>query len=150
MALLISPDTAYGKELWKWDHDRGQTHPSDPTVKGMRAPCFEPYPAMMYKATQKNPWKFDQEVAADEQAQRNLESRGFIAGGKQAAADAFDTDMQKLAVAAAERNAQDRHMSEKARAESNAAEQASAKHLGEIPATPIKKRGRKSKVVTTA
>jgi hypothetical protein len=146
MSMVVTPDTPYGKELWKWDHLESETHPTDPTVRGMRPASFRSYPAMMYKATQKNPWLFDSEIAQDENQQRNLESRGFIAGGRGAAADAFEASMKNLAVAAAERNAQDRHMSENALAESNAAEQASSKHLGEIPRKPIKKRGRKVEV----
>lgn len=146
MGMLISPDTAYGREIWKWDHHKGETHPSDPTIRGMRPSAYEPYPAMMYRATQKNPWRFEHEIAKDETMQRNLESRGYVAGGMQAAADAFDKGTQDLAVAAAHRNYEDRNISEKARAEVNAAEEASATHLGEIPRTPVK-RGRKPKPV---
>ena len=145
MALLISPDTAYGKEMWKWDHHQGETHPSDPSIRGMRPQSFQPYPAQMYKATQKNPWKFETARVNDENEQRNWESRGFVAGGQQAAADAFDKSMSDLALAAAHRNYEDRNISEPARAEVNAAEQASATHLGEIPRQPVK-RGRKPKV----
>lgn len=140
MSMVVTPDTPYGKELWKWDHLESETHPSDPTIRGMRPASFKAYPAMMYRVTQKNPYKWESESAADENAQRNLESRGFVAGGLQAAADAFDKSMADLARAAAERNFADRNMSEKARDEVNAAEQASSQHLGEIPAKPIKKR----------
>ena len=59
MSVLIAPETPYGKELWKFDHPRGMTHPSDPTVKGVSAPHFEPYPAMLYKVVSSNPWKFE-------------------------------------------------------------------------------------------
>lgn len=101
---------------------------------------------MMYKALQKNPWKFESERAADEVAQRNLESRGFVAGGQGAAASAFDDIQQNNALLAAARNYEDRNMSEGAKAQSNAAEQASSTHLPVIPETPIKRRGRKAKV----
>jgi hypothetical protein len=115
----------------------------------MRPNSYRPYPAMMYRATQKNPWVFEHEKVADENEQRNLESRGFVAGGKQAAADAFDAAQQNLAVMAAVRNYEDRNVSDKARAEINAAEQSSARHLGEIPATPIRRRrGRPTKSAT--
>lgn len=145
MSMLIAPDTAYGKELWKWENEVGKTHPQDPNVRGMRAPAGQPYPAMMYKATQKKPWKFDSEIAKDENAQRNLESRGYVAGGRGAAADAFDAHMKDMAQAAAHRNHDDRHISEQAREEVHAAEQASSTHLGEIPRTPIKKRAGRPK-----
>ncbi len=147
MSVLIAPETVYGKELWKWDHHQGETHPNDPTIKGMRPMTPQAHPAMMYKALQKNPWKFEGVIAADEVAQRNLESRGFVYGGQGVAAEAFDKTMQDNAMLAAARNYEDRNMSEKARAESNAAEQASSTHLPTIPETPIKRRGRKAKVV---
>lgn len=146
MGMLIAPDTGYGRELWKWDHHQGEAHPNDPTIRGMRPTSFQSHPAMMYKATQKNPWKFEEETAADLNAQRNLESRGFVAGGKQAAADAFDSHMQALAVGAAHRNYEDRNMSEKAKAESNVAEQSSSTHLAEIP----RKRVRRTKAQIAA
>lgn len=146
MSLLIAPDTPYGKELWKWDHTEGETHPSDSSVRGMRPATFQNYPSMLYRATQKNPWKFDQQLVADDVAERLAVGQGFVSGGQQAAADAFDARQQDLAVAAAERNHQDRAMGERARAESNAAEQDSSTHLGEIPRTPVKKRGRPVKI----
>lgn len=148
MSVLISPDTPYGKELWRWEHRVGETHPTDPSIKGMSNPG--PYPARMYKAVEKNPWKFEAETAADEAAQRNLESRGFVAGGPQAAADAYDRLVQDAAMAAAHRNYEDRNVSERARAEINQAEQASSRHLGEIPAKPIRRRGPGRKAVSDA
>ena len=153
MAILIAPDTPYGKEIWKWEHREDETHPQDSTIRGMRPATPRMYPAMMYKATGKNPWTFDRELAADEREQRNLESRGFVAGGVGAAAEAYDGLVQAAALAAAHRNYEDRNMSEAARAHSNAVEQASSRHLGESPAEPIpahRKRGRPAKVVSDA
>jgi len=144
MAILISSESEYGKELWKWEHTQAETMENHPEVRGMRPVGFQPYPAMMYKATQQNPWRFEQHVVNSELEQRNMESRGFYAGGQQVAADAFKASEQALAVAAAERNYQDRNMGEKARAESDRAEQASSVHLGEIPRTPVKKRVRRT------
>ena len=46
---------------------------------------------------------------------------------------------------AAHRNYEDRNVSAKARAEIDSVEQASSTHLGEIPRTPIRKRGRPAK-----
>lgn len=144
MAMLIAPDTPYGKELWKWEHHEGEAHPQDPTIRGMRPASPRMYPQMMYKATGKNPWTFDREIAADEREQRNMESRGFVAGGPGKAAEAFDRLVQDAAMAAAHRNYEDRNMSVAARAHSEAVEQASSRHLGEIPETPIRRRGRKA------
>ena len=130
MSLIITPDTPYGKELWKWDHREDETCPTDPTIRGMRPATKREYPALLYKVTGKNPWTFDKALAADEVEQRNLESRGFVAGGMAAATLAYDRLVQDAALAAA-------------RAHSEAVEQASSRHLGEIPATPIRRRGRK-------
>ena len=77
MSMLIAPETPYGKELWKWEHHEGEAHPQDSSIRGMRPNGHRPFPELMYKATQKNPWKFEQELAVDEVAQRNLASRGF-------------------------------------------------------------------------
>lgn len=148
MGMLIADETPYGKELWKWNHHQGETHPTDGTVTGMRPTHFQTHPAMMYKVTQKNPWVFEQEIAETETMQQNLESRGFVAGGKGAAVAAYDEAQQNLAVMAAVRNAEDRHMSPAALAESHAAEQESSRHLGEIPRTPVKRRGRPAKIAT--
>lgn len=106
----------------------------------MRPVHFQPYPAMLYKAIQKNPWRFESYTAIDENDQRNMESRGFVAGGQGAAAEAFDANQADVAKIAAARNYEDRNMSAGAKSERDAAEQASSVHLGEIPATPIKPR----------
>jgi hypothetical protein len=90
----------------------------------------------------KNPWKFEEFVVHSADEQRNMESRGFVAGGQGEAAKAYQAAQQTLAVEAAERNHRDRNMSEKALAESNAVEQESSRHLGEIPRTPIKRHRR--------
>ena len=145
MAILIAPDTPYGKELWKWDHREDETHPSDPTIRGMRPAHKRDFPMKMYRVTGKNPLTYEKTDAADEVAQRNLESRGYVAGGLGAAVAAFDGLVQDAAMAAAHRNYEDRNMSEQAQAHSNAVEQASSRHLGEIPATPIRRRGRRPK-----
>lgn len=148
MSVLQSNDSVYGKEAWKWEHHVGEAHPSDPTVKGMRPREFQPYPAMLYRASQKNPWKFEEYLAKDENDQALQEAQGFVAGGKQAAADRYDAMQQEIAKLAANRNYNDRNMSEAAKAESNAAEQASSRHLAEIPETPIKRRGRPKAAAT--
>lgn len=145
MGVLIAPETPYGKEMWKWEHHEGEAHPNDSSIRGKRPSHYKPYPAMLYRATQKNPWKFDEKLVADETAERLAIGQGFVSGGPQAAADAFDERQQELAMAAAHRNYEDRNISEKARAEVDAVEQSSSQHLGEIPRTPVKRRGRPAK-----
>lgn len=142
MSLLISADSMYGKEMWRWEHRQDETHPTDPSVKGMRPIGFQHFPAMLYRCTQANPPKFEEHIVGNEDEQRNMESRGFVAGGQDVALEAFQAAQQQVAVAAAERNYRDRNMSEKALAESNVAEEASSRHLGEIPRTPIKRHRR--------
>jgi hypothetical protein len=133
LGVLVAPETPFGKEMWRFDHPRSMSHPNDSALKGMRPDGYEPYPTQMYRITQKNPWRWESERAADEVMQRNLESRGFVYGGLAKAVDAYEKEQQEMALLAAARNYEDRNMSEKAKAESNAVEQASAKHLGEIP-----------------
>jgi hypothetical protein len=89
--------------------------------------------------------------AADAAEATNLESLGYRQGRTAAIAYVEGLE-QAVAVAAAERNYRDRNMGEKARAESQAAEDATSQHLAEVPVTPIRRRGRqpgsKNKVKT--
>ena len=149
MSVLVAPETRYGIEMWRWDHTDSETNPFDPTVKGMRPTHPQQLPEMMYRATQKNPWLFDKEVASTEPERDNLRSRGFVSGGPARAAEHYDAQQQEFAVLAAHRNFEDRNMSDKAKAESNAAEQASSTHLPTIEPKPVK-RGRKPKVKADA
>ncbi len=143
MAILVPPETKFGVETWRWEHTTGETNPFDPSVKGMRPIFPQPYPAMLYKVVQKNPWKFESHVVENETEQQNMESRGFIAGGQGAAVDQYERDQFTLAETAAARNYEDRNLSANAKAESQAAEEASSTHLGEIPRTPIKPKGQR-------
>ena len=83
------------------------------------------------------------QTAADEAEAANLYSRGFYNGLAEAAA-ALAASEQADAVLAANRNYNDRNMSEKAKAESAAAEDAHDGHLPSIPETPIVRRQSKS------
>lgn len=154
MGLIISPDSPYGRELWKWDHPKGMfIGEGAQRVEGQRARGYEPYPAMLYKVTKRlnaDQWQYEEETVHDQHEQRNLESRGFVAGGLAAACAAYEASQQELAVLAAARNYEDRNLSAKAKAERDAAEQASSSHLGAIPETPIKRRGRKPKAADAA
>jgi hypothetical protein len=118
-------------------HER---HPSDNSVVGMRPSSPQPYPEMLYLVTGKNPWTFTTKVVTSDVEARLAEGQGFVSGGPARAADAYDARQQDLATAAAHRNHDDRGISAAARAEVDAAEQASSRHLGEIPAKPKPKR----------
>jgi hypothetical protein len=128
--------------MWKWEHRQDEVHDTDPSVRGMRPIGFQRYPAMLYKVTKNNPWTFDEHVVQSEMEERNMLSRGFVAGGQAEAVKAYEAEQQGLAIAAAERNYADRNMGEKAQAERDAVEQESSRHLGEIPRTPIKRHRR--------
>jgi hypothetical protein len=95
---------------------------------------------MLYLVTGKNPWTFTTKVVTSDVEARLAEGQGFVSGGPARAADAYDARQQDLATAAAHRNHDDRGISAAARAEVDAAEQASSRHLGEIPAKPKPKR----------
>jgi hypothetical protein len=137
--MLVAPETAFGIETWRWENEEGRSHPQNSSIRGMRPNGYRPYPAMMYKALQKNPWKFESQIAASEVEQRNLESRGFVGGGQGAAAEAFDAQQLEIAKIAAARNYEDRNMGERAKAESNAVEQASSAHVAAIPEKKFRK-----------
>lgn len=49
MPVVISPDSKYGKELWRWDHRVDEIHP-DTSEHGMRPSSFQAFPQMVYKA----------------------------------------------------------------------------------------------------
>lgn len=49
MSIVISPDSRYAKELWKWDHRIDEIHP-ETGEHGMRPSTFMEYPRMLYKA----------------------------------------------------------------------------------------------------
>ncbi len=82
--------------------------------------------------------------AASEVDARNLQSRGYHLG-REAAEQAVVGYEQAMAVAAAERAFQEQRMTDKARAEAQIADDATAQHLAEVPETPIRKRGRPAK-----
>ena len=147
MAVLTNWDSAEGKERWKWEHTTAETHPSDPFLKGVRPETPQPYPAMLYKVVQRNPLKCESVVVLSETEQRNMESRGWIAGGQGRAVEEYDRAQQAVAVAAANRAYHDQRMSPQAQAEAEAVDLTTIKHLGEIPAQPVKRRGRPRKGV---
>ncbi len=140
--VVHNPAAPYSREMAKWEMGwnpygkPGRPRELNPT---------QDYPAMFYKVKRSDTnGSFIVEhyqEAKDEAEARNLMSRGYVNGRAAAEAEVAKSE-QELAVAAAERNFSDRRMSDKAKAESAQAEGASAKHLGEVPVTPIRKRGR--------
>lgn len=145
MGLVKSHEGKVGKEEWKWDHYSDETHPNDPTVHGMKAREHREYPAVMSKVLKKNPWEWEEIVVHTPAERANQETLGFVWGGRGPACDRYEEYQKDIAEAAAFRNYEDRNLGEKARAQSDAFEQSKARHQGEIPRTPIKKRGRPAK-----
>lgn len=147
MPVVHAPETAYAQEMRKWE----ATH----TQYGApgRPYTFQPFPTRMYRASRPKaggPPIFDGQTANDEHEQRNLESRGFVVGGQAAALDALEKTEFAHAELHANRLYQEQRMSDKARAEADAVDQATSNHLPVIPEQPIKRRGRKPKVSLTA
>ena len=109
------------------------------------------YPAAMYRMRRgpiASQFLVDSMIEArDEDHRADLESQGYRMGRK-AAQDYVIELEQMVAVAAAERNYQDRNMSEKAKAEAEAVELQTIQHVPVIPEK--KKRGRPRKVEVTA
>lgn len=146
MPVITNWESTEGRIRWQWEHTTAETHPSDPMLHGMRPETPQAYPAMLYKVLKRNPLSFESHIVASETEQRNMESRGFVAGGRVAALEDYDKSQQTVAVAAAERAYHEQTMSQKAQAEAEAVDLTTIKHLGEIPVTPIKRRGRPKKV----
>lgn len=139
MGVVLSPESNYSKEMAKWESTHTQYGPPGRTY------TFQPYPSRLYKAVRQldGSRTFEAATAHDEHEQRNLESRGFVVGGQQAALDALAEQEQEVAVLAANRAYHDRKMSEKAQAEVAEVEaSAGARHLAEIPEAPRKGRRR--------
>ena len=151
MGVAHSADSEYVKELQRWEGHKyfGDLPPGRPYV-------YREYPTRMYKAGRNAEGKsaiVDAQTANDEHERRNLESRGFVVGGQAAAMEAFEAQEREIATLAAERNYEiaKGRLSEKAAAEVHAHEAAAgARHLAEIPETPIKRRGRKPKAESPA
>jgi len=147
MGVVWTPESEHAKEMRRWEAHHTQYGPPG------RPHEYRPYPAAMYKAERLADGTrriLPMQTAKDEQEQRNFESRGYVAGGPQAALDECDRiHIREAGKLAAEREFSKRRMSAKARAEADAAEAAhGARHLPDVPETPIKRRGRKPKIET--
>ena len=165
--VIYSPASEHSKELSRWEMkplDNGsvtQAMIDGAKAAGMHHGRFDnpEFPKAMYRAVQTpNGIKMEREAdgrmasvtAHSDVEQRNLESRGYHTSEPAAMQAIQDYNDKVLAPAAAERAYQDRRMSAKAQAEAEAIDNSTARHLGEVPREPIKRRGRPAKVVTEA
>jgi hypothetical protein len=140
-AVEIGRWSAYAKEVIK--HEALHTQYGPPG----RPYEFHAYPTMMYRASRPKAGgvtpDFEGQEAGSDTERSNLESLGYVHGGKQAAWDALEKREFEIAELAANRNALDRTMSPRAQAEAAAAEEGTIQHLAAVPETPIApKRGR--------
>ena len=69
-----------------------------------------------------------------------MTSRGYVRGPDNAMKE-LEKSEEAVSIAAAERAAQDRWMSDRAKVEANDVDITTIQHLGEIPATPIHNKG---------
>ncbi len=155
--IRYSPASAHSKELAKWEM---RPLPEGSVTQGMidsarRAGVHQgnfespEYPKAMYKAEQTingiRLVDLSQSARSDVE-ERNLKSRGYRCSSDEALALVEQQNVE-VAEAAANRAFHDRRMTATARAEADAADAATARHLGEIPAerVPPKRRGRKPK-----
>lgn len=150
MGVYHAPESEYAKESVKWEGQYSQYGPPG------RAYQFRDYPARLYRVERKADGTrvFEGFTVKDEQEQRNMESRGFVAGGQGAALAAFEQEEFRIAELAAERNFHERRMSDGARARAEAVNDAAgARHIAEVPEEPVpahrKKTWSRKKKVTT-
>ena len=144
--IVHNPASAYSREMAKWEMGWSPYgHPGRPR----ETVGHQTWPAQYYKVKRSDTngdFVVVHTTQVQEEQAASFEAQGYRRG--RAAAEAFVVEMeQRMAVAAAERNAQDRHMGEKAKAESARAEAETSGHLAEVPVTPLKRRGRPAKVV---
>lgn len=152
MGIQRSQDDSYVKELAKWEQRpvfvNGSYIQPIPFAEGGRgdAPRTE-YPKMLYQADSFDggPRISGVTTVADEAAEHVACGQGWCVT-QEAAIAGVAARHREFARLAAERAHTERWMSEAARAEAQAKDEATMEHLPSIPETPIKKRGRPVKV----
>ncbi len=134
--------------MWRWDHTDAETNPHDPNIRGMRPSVHQDYPCAMYKPMRdpKGVLCFEFDTAHTDAERANMESMGYVWGGKGAALKVLEAQETEIAKLAANRAAQERNMGERARAEAARVDDSTDAHVPVVPETPIKpRRGRKPK-----
>lgn len=144
-SIVIPQNTPYAQEMRKHESQHTQFGPPGrPFVQ-------QEFPKRLYKAVRDEKGvTFDGFTVNDETEQRNMQSRGYSLSQTEALA-LLDREHLEHGRLAAEREYEIQHgrISEKAAKEVRAAEEAhGARHLPEVPATPIRKRGRPAKSET--
>ena len=134
--ILHSPDSAYAKEMTKWEAQGSTMGP------GLRPYVKRDFPMMMHKAGRLSGGGIgiiDTYIVDEKQHPRYVQS-GFRDTPLEAI-EAYEAEQLEFAKLAAERNFEVRRMGTHAQAEVATAEAAAgARHLPTIPETPIKPR----------
>lgn len=148
MPVEFGTESNYAKEMRRWESTHTRFGPPG------RPYVFQEWPKMFYRA-ERVPGKgieiAESRQVNDEQEARNLQSRGFHFG-PEAAVQAIQDEQREHGVLAAEREYAIQHgqLSESATAEVRAAEQMhGARHLPDVPETPIKRRGGRPKKIVS-
>jgi hypothetical protein len=114
-AVQLGKDSAYAKEITK--HEANYTQYGPPG----RPYEYRPYPTMMYRASRPKEGgaipDFDQMEAGNDHERESCERQGFVYGGKAEALAALERQEFEFAELAANRELNDRKMSDKARTE---------------------------------
>lgn len=156
--IIYSPASGHSQEMACWEtRPRDDGSVTQGMINAARAAGkhhgvfeFQEFPKAMYFATQTQAGiKITDQMRVESAVEEaNMASRGWRARQEDAIAR-VEADYQATAQAAAERAFTDRRMSEKARAEAQAADESTSAHVGAVPVTPIK-RGLPRKVTVSA
>lgn len=150
MGIHHSPQSAFVKEMAKWEHRPvmiGDTMIMPiPVDQGGKANApFQPFPKMLYRAERADggPQISGTLIVHSDTEEKRERERGWCEGPDAAIAAVKAEDLE-FATLAANRAFQERRMSDHARAEAAAVDEATAQHVPVIPETP--KRGRPRKL----
>lgn len=147
---IVTPTSPEGIERRRWERPRNQFENGIP---GMNRVGHEEYPKALHKAGRVNGTRVDvteSKTVRSEEEERIAVGQGW-AKTPDAAVQAFHDAYNETAKVAANRAWHDQRMSEPARREAERIERTTdgLAQLGEIPAQPLKPRGRPRKVVAT-
>lgn len=153
MAIPRAQEDSWTKEMAKWEQRpvmiNGTYVQPIPYEQGGRggAPITE-FPKMIYRAESADggPRISGFTIVANEGEERVACGQGY-AVTQEAAIAAVHAQHLEFAKLAANRAHNDQWMSDKAKAEARAIDESTMQHVPVIPETPIKRRGRKPKVV---
>lgn len=134
MPLAYTPESAYAQERVKWESQYTSLGPPGRPYE------HQEYPKRLYKALDAQGREFEPIDVGSDTEEQNMLSRGFRAG-RDHAIEALLARQKDVAEAAANRAFHEQRMSDKARREAAAADDATPNHLPEVPRTPVRRRG---------